>query len=351
MKVSIIVPVFNEEKNVRNIFSDIIGQTMQDFEAIFIDDGSTDQTLAVLSLLKEQHPNHRIHLLQEQHSGVSNARNKGLDKAQGKYIAFVDGDDRIEPEYLQELYNKAEEVHADWVCCDCKYITTYQKEIQISASFLEEVVVSNQEAVRKEIFPIITCRKSEKTDPWYYTTRSLFRKEIIDRHNLRFQPEVVLGEDVLFACEYVWNMECFAYMKQALYLYQINEHSSTKQYRPNRMEEVRALIRSMVEIDRRLGIEVTPEQSRYLLGTISDIFRAYIVHPESTLDASQRKREYQKLDRMFQEDEYVSYVWGRMSYRALKGKGGQLRYFLLKHRLYELFRILLLIYRKKTGVV
>lgn len=348
--ISVIIPVYNEERNIKNVFSDLINQTMQDYEAVFIDDGSTDETLTILNALIQEYPDKKIRVIHQENGGVSQARNTGLDVVTGEYIAFVDGDDRIAANYLEELYQTASEYDADWVCCDCWFMSEEGERLHVGASFTSDVVIQGED-IRKIIFPLICCRGSEDKEPLYYCHRGLMRKSIIDEYHIRFNPEVVLGEDVVFNTEFVWNIQTFAYLKKPLYDYYLGGNSATHQYRPNRAQEVRALAKAITEADQKCGIEVTPEQCRYLLGTLSDIFRAYIVHPDSTLTRKERKEEYLKFEQLLYEDEYVSPIWKSMNYQTLRGKGGQLRYFLFKHRLYECFRILLLIYRKYTGII
>ena len=104
--VSIIVPVFNVEKYLRQCLDSILGQTFNQFEVIIVNDGSTDNSGAICQEYEAR--DNRIVYLEKENGGVSEARNLGLDFATSEYIIFIDSDDWIEPTYVEVLYEKIE---------------------------------------------------------------------------------------------------------------------------------------------------------------------------------------------------------------------------------------------------
>lgn len=94
--ISIIIPVYNREDKIGRCLDSILAQTFHDLEILIVDDGSTDQTLAVCESYMEK--DQRIQLFQIEHRGVSAARNKGIEEANGRYLLFVDSDDCIDAE-------------------------------------------------------------------------------------------------------------------------------------------------------------------------------------------------------------------------------------------------------------
>ena len=130
--ISIIVPVYNNEKYIGKCLESILAQTYQNFEAWVIDDGSKDNTPEILDVFEKQDP--RIKVIHQEKKGVSSARNEGLKKATGEYIMFVDGDDYIEPKALEDSYKYITEHNAD-VCMFNYQKVFYQdneKHIQLS---------------------------------------------------------------------------------------------------------------------------------------------------------------------------------------------------------------------------
>lgn len=99
VKVSVIIPVYNTELYVRQTIQSILGQTLHDIEIITVDDGSTDNSLSILSELAEQ--DHRIKIFAHKNQGVSVARNIGLEQASGEFIYFMDSDDLLEKDTLE----------------------------------------------------------------------------------------------------------------------------------------------------------------------------------------------------------------------------------------------------------
>ena len=101
--ISVIVPVYNVQEYIGRCIGSILGQTFADFELILVDDGSTDGSRGICAGFAQR--DNRVVLLENDHKGVSAARNAGLDAARGEYIAFVDGDDSLHPHFLEILHN------------------------------------------------------------------------------------------------------------------------------------------------------------------------------------------------------------------------------------------------------
>lgn len=118
-EISIILPVYNKQKYILNILQDIQEQIFEEFECIIIDDGSTDDSGRLCDEFARN--DLRFKIIHIKNQGVSHARNIGIKKATGKYITFIDADDRIEPCYLKSLYIAANESRADVV------IASYEK--------------------------------------------------------------------------------------------------------------------------------------------------------------------------------------------------------------------------------
>lgn len=114
-EITVIVPAYNAEKYLRTCLESVTGQTFTSWELIIADDGSTDSTGAIADEYAAK--DGRIKVLHLTRHGVSAARNACIDVAEGRYLAFVDVDDYLEPDYLKELFERAEENRADIVQC------------------------------------------------------------------------------------------------------------------------------------------------------------------------------------------------------------------------------------------
>ena len=115
--ISIIVPAYNAGSYIDHIFTCLLRQTYSNLEIIIVNDGSTDDTLDKCQQYENQ--DSRIRVISQNNAGVAAARNRGLEAAQGEYIAFVDVDDYLEADYIETLYNAAVLEECDVVCCGC----------------------------------------------------------------------------------------------------------------------------------------------------------------------------------------------------------------------------------------
>lgn len=113
IKVSVIIPVYNVEKYLRQNLDSVANQTLKDIEVICVDDGSTDSSFEIVKEYAEKDP--RFIAVSQKNGGAGAARNNGLRRARGKYLSFLDSDDFFDERMLEEAYNKAEETKADFV--------------------------------------------------------------------------------------------------------------------------------------------------------------------------------------------------------------------------------------------
>ena len=118
--ISIVIPVYNVEKYLRECLDSLINQTFNDFEVICVNDGSKDSSLEILNEYAQK--DIRFKVISQENGGSGSARNNGLSRAQGKYVQFLDGDDYFEPEMLEKLYNLAEKHQADITVCSSRKV-------------------------------------------------------------------------------------------------------------------------------------------------------------------------------------------------------------------------------------
>lgn len=103
--ISVIIPLYNKERHIKNTFQTVLNQTYQDFEIVIVNDGSTDSSAKIVTQITDP----RIRLIHQKNSGVSAARNRGIVEAHGDFVAFLDADDEWKPEYLATLMQLTEQ--------------------------------------------------------------------------------------------------------------------------------------------------------------------------------------------------------------------------------------------------
>lgn len=175
-EVSVIIPVYNSEKYVEKCICSVISQTLSELEIIIINDGSTDESGKILRELMQK--DSRIVLLEQENQGVAVARNLGIEKAAGKYIIFVDGDDYLQEDYIEQMYSLAEKETLDMVICGLTYVDESGKE-------LNRVVPGVYKRLENEEW---TFRISA-------VCSHLYRRELWDKYDVKFQSGE-RGEDM-----------------------------------------------------------------------------------------------------------------------------------------------------------
>lgn len=138
--ISVIVPIYNVDKYLERCLNSIQNQSYKDFEVLMIDDGSTDNSPLIAE--KYSKVDVRFHFFQKSNGGQGSARNYGLDKSQGEYVAFVDSDDWIEKDYLLKLISCAEANQADVVMCGVERVWENGTRIRNPLSNKKEYIVT-----------------------------------------------------------------------------------------------------------------------------------------------------------------------------------------------------------------
>lgn len=187
--VSVIIPAYNAEKSIKRAIESILNQTYKDFELILIDDGSNDCSLEICRNYAENDT--RVKVVHKNNGGVSSARNLGLTKATGKYVAFVDADDWVGTEYLKNLVSEAEKEAADLVI---NYAEVYLHGRGEKENYPEQLIENNDYTSLFLQNDLIW-----HTSPW----SKLFKLETIRKSAIKFPENIHIGEDAIFLYDYL----------------------------------------------------------------------------------------------------------------------------------------------------
>lgn len=224
-KVTIIIPAYNAQKYIERCLKSVCEQTYPNLEIIIINDGSTDKTGEICRKWKKK-SNDKICLLEKNNGGVSQARNKGIEKASGTFVMFLDADDYLEKDAVENLMKHCQD--AEWIIGNYWITDIARKCSGIHEQyFLEECHRGN----RDELPELCEFRN------FNYVWAKLYRMEVICKYNLRFDEERSYGEDLLFNCSYFSYIKHFIILKVPVYYYcyQYGEGLGTR-YLPNEWE-------------------------------------------------------------------------------------------------------------------
>lgn len=336
--ISVIVPVYNVEKYIKQCVESICAQTYKNLEIILINDGSKDNSGAICDTLAEK--DSRIYVIHKENGGVSAARNAGLDYAHGEYIAFIDGDDYIEPTMYEKLEEKMKEetdivfgyFQREYPDGGISYYTDNYEEKYLHRPWDIRPMLCGGVTLNGEKIEVINC------GIW----RNLFKKANIEKLDLRFDTRIKMGEDRIFLIQYLNKCNKAALIKEALYHYRKEREDSActsnsikigldYEHETNKWR----LKSKALELNSRLSID----EKKYLkLFLDKEYFLSFVC-----TQILHNKKYRVELKKYNQQDE-VKILKKQFSINALKKIGCNLREILLvklcKWRCYALIKLL-----------
>ncbi len=215
--VSVIIPVYNLEKYIKNCVNMFLNQTYSDFELIFVDDASCDNTLKILKSFNDS----RIKIFSNKKSSAAQARNFGLKNAKGKWIIFFDGDDICENYFLEKMVKKAENFDCDIViCASNEFIERKQKFSYHRTSHLLETVDNALQNNALNLHQINNNSLLELVEPW----NKIYKKDFLISNNIKF-PAIKNAEDLPFSCNVLLSAKKISFVKEILVSRRIRKSS------------------------------------------------------------------------------------------------------------------------------
>lgn len=210
-QVTVIVPVYNNEKYLCCCIDSILGQSFSDFELLIIDDGSTDASGAICDQYAKKDA--RIKVIHQENAGVSSARNRGIKEAQGTYLMFCDSDDYVHPKWCEMLLDEIIKHPDSFVVCDIQKgesETSFRKELQ------QDV-----------------CKKSDYGnyfDVWKaglsaYSVNKIYDRKKVIENEINFPKDIAYSEDVVFNVRYYQLCSDAVLIWKKLYYYRDNPTS------------------------------------------------------------------------------------------------------------------------------
>ena len=218
IKYSVIIPVYNAQKTLKRCLDSLLGQERKDVEVILINDGSLDRSGEIIEDYRNRYPN--IRAVAQENSGVSAARNRGLDEAKGTYITFVDSDDYVSDDYFRVMDEAGEKE-------DCDLIV-FAKDVAgqgIDERDLYKKMCAAESLQEKR--KILLSSRIIFQPPY-----KRFRREIIEKEHLRFIKGMYVGEDFNFCFAYMLECRSIRIEYRKIYFIDVSENDSlSRKYR------------------------------------------------------------------------------------------------------------------------
>lgn len=209
-RAAIIIPAYNAARFIHRAIESSVNQTERDIEIIIIDDGSTDATASVIVQYAQEDP--RIIFASQSNSGVSSARNHGIELANADYLLFLDADDWLEENAVEQLLAHLQPESTKLVCAECYYVQqaedgTMMREYQGDHS--PEIVLDKEESLH--------CVGKHNRFKLTSSCYRLYSAQIIKNNGLRFNENIHYGEDGVFVFQYLCMADGISYFSAPLW--------------------------------------------------------------------------------------------------------------------------------------
>lgn len=283
--MTIVVPVYNGEPYINHCVEQIKVQTYKNLEVIFVNDGSTDDSEQVCR--EAIKGDDRFTLINKENGGTSTTRNKGIDNAHGKYIAFFDCDDEYDPEMIATLVSEMEHNNSDMVSCG--YFFKVQTE---NETYLEE------KSYPYRVYPDFNAMKEEYVEIWdsdmlYNIWNKLYRMSVIEENNIRYREGHVYTEDRVFNRAFIKACKGVTFIDKCLYYYVRERSGSTSErywdknfeVRDKEYNELKAHFKEMHVWNEKSREYVSREFIERVAGCIENVF-----HAEDSLSSVQKRQ-------------------------------------------------------------
>lgn len=249
--ISVVIPLYNKEKQIAATLQSVLQQTFQDFEIVVVNDGSTDGSVAAAESVVDS----RIRIIHQENAGVSVARNKGIEEAKYELIAFLDADDRWKTEYLQTQYELTQK-YPDCSVFACNYEFVHA-DGSVHPTIVRKLPFEGQDGILSNYFEVAGC-----SHPPISSISIMVRKVAIQAVG-GFPVGIKSGEDLL-----TWaRLAChgkIAYSRRQLALFMLNRESSGV---PKRKPEGSDYIeREMLKLNKGDGQNIKRYVASYLAG-------------------------------------------------------------------------------------
>lgn len=277
--LSVIIPVYNREKFLERCVKSVTASSLQNIEIILIDDGSADKSGALCDKLAKE--DDRIFVIHQQNVGVSAARNRGLEKAQGKYFAFVDSDDYIEPDMYEKMIAAIEEQDADMVCCGIS--KEYEAEdgtVRVEKLSHKHINAYVNAVEAMSLLLSVSVSKSISTMP----ANKIGRRCIQVENHIFFDENLYECEDGVFWCDYITFIRRTALLNDIFYHYVIHGNNVSKNWDidKSKLSNLTAW-EHIIQKCRIISEQLTHiAESRYQIYFRKLIFEVYYAHGSSS---------------------------------------------------------------------
>lgn len=218
-RLSVIIPLYNAGNDFKACMESLIAQTWTALEIIIVNDGSTDNSVDIAKYYAENYPH--VRLLHQANAGASVARNRGMDVATGKYVAFVDADDLVYPHMYETLMTMALEDNLDVAQCNADWS---ERDTGVTWQSIPTDRIRSTGVLTGPDW----LRMALSSRRWTHVVwMGVYRREVIEKNNIRFIPGLH-HQDIVWTTEFMFNALRARYTEESLYKYFLHHNSVSR---------------------------------------------------------------------------------------------------------------------------
>lgn len=280
--VSVIVPAYNTASYIGKALESLLGQTLQDFEVVVVDDASTDTTRSVVKAFRDRFAGRLTLLVNTHNSGVSVGRNRAFQQARGTWIALLDSDDWYASQRLENLVDVAERHRADLVADNLAWVS--QDQVTSEICLLPDDVAPGAEVVPVDVADALRPVHYGHREMNLGYAKPIIRREFLSRHGIAWNERLRFHEDAHFLLDCLSYGAKLLYVRRAYYFYRtrpdsLTAHHHYEQTRPwlTEMEALlsKEIVSTQPALAAALRVSFTAVERRYAGATLAALLRRH----------------------------------------------------------------------------
>lgn len=276
--ITIIIPVYNVEKYLNRCIQSVLNQTYKNLEIIMVDDGSTDSSPEICD--KYEKRDSRIKVIHQSNGGLSDARNSGLEISKGEYVLFIDSDDYVGTEMIENFYKCLVDTGADTVIGGFR--RSVRNKIEIKENTFAGKIYDTEYDIKNNVLKKMLASDGQdqiEMSVW----KVLFSMDIIRKNHLRFPERKYLCEDIIFDFDYYPLCKKVAMCNDTSYYYCFNGESLSQAYQKDRFDRLSFQANEMKKRAKKISLD----NNAYL--RIDNFYIGNSIHHIKTMVANRKK--------------------------------------------------------------
>ncbi len=284
MLISVIVPIYNVEKYLKQCIDSIVSQSFKDYEVILVDDGSPDNCPVICDEYAKKYT--QVKVIHKENGGLVSARKAGVKTAVGEYICFVDGDDWIKPDFLELIAEKITENNADILSFNFTRYTPERCEECIQPIILGYYL--KNELIEKVYSHMLSTKPFYSFGIHPSVCAKCIRREIV-LNEYKYIPDVVtLGEDTMLTCACLLEADSLEIINNTSYMYRQNMSSMTHSYNKNLMQGIVTLLEYIQDIGYKKSWDCSKQLEDYFVSLTGALIINELARHKCTLRESKK---------------------------------------------------------------